>query len=77
MVKSERNRKIRLTLKQVLAEIASMAGGGHPHNFIDRDSATIHIEHTPTRRPRVVIEWDGHDDDEDPCQECADMLGGH
>jgi hypothetical protein len=66
---SKPNRKLRLTLKDVLAEIAHLSGGGHPHDFIDRDSATIRLEHTPTGRPRIVIEWEGHPD-ENPCDEC-------
>ena len=70
--KYERNRKLRLTLKDVLVEIACMSGGGHPHNFIDRDSATIRIEHTPAGSHRIVIEWEGHPN-EDPCWECKDM----
>lgn len=62
----EKNRRLVLSLDEVLGEIVDMSGAGHPHDIIDRDTASIRPDFDENGRVNgVVVEWRGYPTDAD------------
>lgn len=58
------NRKLVFDLKDILATYIGESGGGHPHDYIDQETAKIQMTCTAAGKPQFAITWDGWPQDD-------------
>ena len=61
---TKKNRVLELSLQDILTLACTNSGAGHPHDFIDGDTAEVKLVFKgKSRRPKVVIRWKGYPQD--------------
>ena len=55
----KRNRTKVLNLDDVLEAVSCLSKAGHPHDYIDDDTARIRLECSKTGKPKLIIDWEG------------------
>jgi len=62
-VRIVRNRKMVLSLEDVLAYADCLSKSGHPHDYINEETSVIRLECSMKGRVRIIIEWEGFPQD--------------